>query len=120
MHRHTFLILAVIGGSACQEPASNDDATTTHADGSSGGGDGSGGTTADTAGLQLGSLIAFSIITETVFQWPGLGLLTLDAANHKDYPLILAITMAVTVLVVISSFVADLAYSLADPRIRLG
>lgn len=54
MHRHTFLILAVIGGSACQEPASNDDATTTHADGSSGGGDGSGGTTADTAADSTG------------------------------------------------------------------
>ena len=47
---------------------------------------------------------------ETVFQWPGLGSLTLNAANHKDYPLILAMTMAVTILVVISSFFADLAY----------
>jgi len=70
--------------------------------------------------FRLPYLLSGAIIIETVFQWPGLGLLTLDAANHKDYPLILAITMAVTVLVVISSFVADVAYSIVDPRIRLG
>jgi peptide/nickel transport system permease protein len=70
--------------------------------------------------FRLPYLISGAIVIETVFQWPGLGLLTLDAANHKDYPLILAITMAVTILVVISSFIADLAYSLVDPRIRLG
>jgi len=69
--------------------------------------------------FRLPYLLSGAIIIETVFQWPGLGLLTLDAANHKDYPLILAITMAVTVLVVISSFIADVAYSLVDPRIRL-
>ena len=69
--------------------------------------------------FRLPYLISGAIVIETVFQWPGLGLLTLNAANQKDYPLILAITMAVTVLVVISSFIADVAYSLADPRIRL-
>ena len=69
--------------------------------------------------FRLPYLLSGAIIIETVFQWPGLGLLTLDAANHKDYPLILAITMAVTVLVVISSFIADVAYSIVDPRIRL-
>lgn len=70
--------------------------------------------------FRLPYLLSGAIIIETVFQWPGLGLLTLDAANHKDYPLILAITMAVTVLVVISSFIADVAYSIVDPRIRIG
>lgn len=69
--------------------------------------------------FRLPYLISGAIVIETVFQWPGLGLLTLNAANQKDYPLILAITMAVTVLVVISSFVADVAYSVADPRIRI-
>ncbi len=69
--------------------------------------------------FRLPYLLSGAIVIETVFQWPGLGLLTLDAANHKDYPLILAITMAVTILVVISSFIADVAYSLVDPRIRL-
>ncbi len=70
--------------------------------------------------FRLPYLLSGAIVIETVFQWPGLGLLTLDAANHKDYPLILAITMAVTILVVLSSFIADVAYSLVDPRIRLG
>ncbi len=70
--------------------------------------------------FRLPYLLSGAVIIETVFQWPGLGLLTLTAANQKDYPLILALTMAVTILVVISSFFADLAYSIADPRIRLG
>jgi len=70
--------------------------------------------------FRLPYLISGAVIIETVFQWPGLGLLTLTAANQKDYPLILALTMAVTILVVISSFLADLAYSIVDPRIRIG
>jgi peptide/nickel transport system permease protein len=70
--------------------------------------------------FRLPYLISGAIIIETVFQWPGLGLLTLTAANQKDYPLILALTMAVTILVVISSFFADIAYSIVDPRIRIG
>lgn len=70
--------------------------------------------------FRLPYLISGAVVIETVFQWPGLGLLMLDAANHKDYPLILGITMAVTILVVFSSFIADVAYSLVDPRIRLG
>jgi peptide/nickel transport system permease protein len=69
--------------------------------------------------FRLPYLISGAVVIETVFQWPGLGLLTLDAANHKDYPLILAITMTVTVVVVISSLLADIAYGIADPRIRL-
>jgi peptide/nickel transport system permease protein len=65
-------------------------------------------------------LISGAVVIETVFQWPGLGLLTLNAANHKDYPLVMALALAVTVLVVVSSFLADVAYSIVDPRIRLG
>jgi peptide/nickel transport system permease protein len=65
-------------------------------------------------------LISGAIVIETVFQWPGLGLLTLNAANQKDYPLVLALALAVTIVVVVSSFVADVAYSIVDPRIRLG
>ncbi len=65
-------------------------------------------------------LISGAVVIETVFQWPGLGLLTLNAANQKDYPLVLALALAVTVIVVFSSFVADVAYSIVDPRIRLG
>lgn len=70
--------------------------------------------------FRLPYLLSGAIIIETVFQWPGLGLMTLNAANQKDYPVILALTMAVTILVVISSFIADVAYSIVDPRIRLG
>ncbi len=70
--------------------------------------------------FRLPYLISGAVVIETVFQWPGLGSLTLTAANQKDYPLILALTMAVTILVVISSFFADLAYSIIDPRIRIG
>lgn len=65
-------------------------------------------------------LISGAVVIETVFQWPGLGLLTLNAANQKDYPLVLALALAVTVIVVVSSFLADVAYSIVDPRIRLG
>ena len=65
-------------------------------------------------------LISGAVIIETVFQWPGLGLLALTAATPKDYPLVMALALAVTVVVVVSSFVADVAYSFADPRIRYG
>ncbi|CAN5789221.1 oligopeptide ABC transporter permease AppB [soil metagenome] len=65
-------------------------------------------------------LISGAIVIETVFQWPGLGLLTLNAANQKDYPLVLALALTVTIVVVVSSFIADIAYSIVDPRIRLG
>jgi peptide/nickel transport system permease protein len=65
-------------------------------------------------------LISGAVIIETVFQWPGLGFLTLNAATQKDYPLIMALALAVSVVVIVSSFLADVAYSLVDPRIRYG
>ena len=65
-------------------------------------------------------LISGAVIIETVFQWPGLGLLALTAATQKDYPLVMALALAVTLVVVVSSFVADVLYSFADPRIRYG
>ncbi|MEA2523334.1 MAG: peptide/nickel transport system permease protein [Thermomicrobiales bacterium] len=65
-------------------------------------------------------LISGAVIIETVFQWPGLGFLTLNAATQKDYPLIMALALAVSVIVIVSSFVADVAYSFIDPRIRYG
>jgi peptide/nickel transport system permease protein len=70
--------------------------------------------------FRLPYLISGAVIVETVFQWPGLGLLALTAATQKDYPLVLALALAVTVVVVASSLVADVAYSLVDPRIRHG
>ena len=71
-------------------------------------------------GFRLPYLLSGAVIIETVFQWPGLGLLALTAANQKDYPLVLALALAVTLVVVVSSFLADVAYSLVDPRIRYG
>jgi peptide/nickel transport system permease protein len=71
-------------------------------------------------GFRLPYLISGAVIVETVFQWQGLGLLALTAATQKDYPLVLALALAVTVVVVASSLVADIAYSLVDPRIRHG
>lgn len=64
-------------------------------------------------------LIGGAVIVETVFQWPGLGLLTLNAAMQKDYPLVMGLALIVTLAVVLSSFLADVAYSLIDPRIRM-
>jgi peptide/nickel transport system permease protein len=64
-------------------------------------------------------LIGGAVIIETVFQWPGLGLLMLNAATQKDYPLVMGLALMVTLVVVLSSFLADVAYSLVDPRIRM-
>jgi peptide/nickel transport system permease protein len=64
-------------------------------------------------------MIGGAVIIETVFQWPGLGLLTLNAATQKDYPLVMGLALIVTTVVVLSSFLADMAYGLIDPRIRL-
>ncbi|MDB5849536.1 MAG: transporter permease [Rhodoferax sp.] len=70
------------------------------------------------AGLQLGSLIAFSIITETVFQWPGMGLLIIQAITFGDIPVIAAYLMLIALLFVIINAVVDLLYFQVDPRVR--
>jgi peptide/nickel transport system permease protein len=70
--------------------------------------------------FRLPYLISGAVIIETVFQWPGLGFLLLNSARQKDYPLVMALGLAVTFVVVVSSFLADVAYSVADPRIRIG
>ncbi|WP_179403919.1 ABC transporter permease [Burkholderia guangdongensis] len=71
------------------------------------------------AGLQLGSLIAFSIITETVFQWPGLGLLIIQAITFGDIPVIAAYLILIALLFVIINAIVDLLYFQVDPRVRL-
>ena len=71
------------------------------------------------AGLQMGALIAFSIITETVFQWPGLGLLIIQAINFSDIPVIAAYLMLIALLFVSINTVVDLLYFLVDPRVRI-
>lgn len=69
-------------------------------------------------GLQLGSIIAFATITETVFQWPGMGLLFLQAVQNVDIPIMSAYLLLTGVLFVLINLVVDILYILIDPRIR--
>lgn len=71
-------------------------------------------------GLQLGSIIAFAIITETVFQWPGMGLMFLQAIQTVDIPIMAAYLLLVAFLFVTINFIVDMLYVAVDPRIRLG
>ncbi len=70
-------------------------------------------------GLQLGAIIAFAIITETVFQWPGMGLLFIQAVQNADIPVMSAYLMLVAFLFVSINFIVDLLYVWIDPRIRI-
>jgi peptide/nickel transport system permease protein len=70
-------------------------------------------------GLQVGAIIAFSIITETVFQWPGMGLLFLQAVQNVDIPIMAAYLMLIAFLFVLINFIVDLLYVAVDPRIRI-
>jgi peptide/nickel transport system permease protein len=70
-------------------------------------------------GTLVPRLFGGSVVTEAVFGWPGMGRLAVEAANGRDYPLIVGITVSVAVLVVLSSLAVDLAYVWLDPRIRL-
>jgi len=69
-------------------------------------------------GLQLGSLIAFAIVTETVFQWPGLGLLFISSIQGVDVPVIAAYLLLIGLLYVTINLVVDLLCVWADPRLR--
>jgi len=71
-------------------------------------------------GLQLGALLAGAVITETVFSWPGIGLLTIEAIQSRDYPVVQACVLLISVGYVLVNLLTDIAYALADPRIRLG
>jgi len=72
------------------------------------------------AGMQLGSLIAFAVVTETVFQWPGLGLLFVQSISNVDVPVMAAYLIVVAALFVAINLVVDLLYLLIDPRLRSG
>ncbi|MCJ8150150.1 ABC transporter permease (plasmid) [Shinella sp. H4-D48] len=69
-------------------------------------------------GLQIGSIIAFSIITETVFQWPGMGLLFLQAVQNVDIPIISTYLLLIALLFVTVNLIVDLIYNLIDPRLK--
>ena len=70
-------------------------------------------------GMQLGSIIAFAIITETVFQWPGVGLLFINAIRFVDIPVMAAYLMLISVMFVSINLIVDLLYFAIDPRLRL-
>lgn len=70
-------------------------------------------------GLQLGSLIAFAIITETVFQWPGMGLLFIQAVSFSDVPVMAAYLCLIALIFVVINTVVDLLYFAVDPRLRV-
>src|SRR5687767_8628100 len=71
-------------------------------------------------GLELGSVIAFAIITETIFAWPGSGKLLIDSINQLDRPVIVAYLVVIVTIFIVINFVVDVMYSLLDPRVRLG
>ncbi|MGE3067548.1 MAG: ABC transporter permease [Hyphomicrobiaceae bacterium] len=70
-------------------------------------------------GLQIGSIIAFAIITETVFQWPGMGLLFIQSVQNADIPVMSAYLLLVAFLFVLINFIVDMLYVWIDPRIRI-
>jgi peptide/nickel transport system permease protein len=69
-------------------------------------------------GLQIGALIAFAIVTETVFQWPGMGLLFIQAVNFVDLPVMAAYLLFVGFIFVLINMIVDVIYALVDPRLR--
>lgn len=71
------------------------------------------------AGLMLPRMVGGAALTESVFAWPGLGRLVVDAAHQSDYPLILGVTLLISVVVIVGNAVADTLYVCVDPRIRL-
>ncbi|MEC7123573.1 MAG: ABC transporter permease, partial [Pseudomonadota bacterium] len=70
-------------------------------------------------GLQLGSIIAFAIITETVFQWPGMGLMFLQAIQNVDIPIMAAYLILIAFYFVVINLVVDILYYVVDPRLRI-
>jgi peptide/nickel transport system permease protein len=71
------------------------------------------------AGLQLGAIIAFAIVTETVFQWPGMGLLFIQAVQFADIPVMAAYLCLIALIFVTINLVVDLLYFAVDPRLRI-
>jgi peptide/nickel transport system permease protein len=70
------------------------------------------------AGLQIGSVVAFALVTETVFQWPGMGLLFVQAVQAVDVPVMAAYLLLVGLIFVAINLAVDILYGLVDPRLR--
>ena len=69
-------------------------------------------------GLEIGSLLAGALVTETIFAWPGIGRLTVDAIYARDYPVVQGVVTFSALVFVVVNLVVDLSYGLLDPRIR--
>jgi peptide/nickel transport system permease protein len=70
-------------------------------------------------GLELGSVIAFAIVTETIFAWPGMGKLVIDSIFQLDRPVVVAYLLVTVFMFIAINLVVDILYSLLDPRVRL-
>ena len=71
-------------------------------------------------GLELGNVIAFAVVTETIFSWPGMGKLMIDSIGVLDRPIMVAYLMITVLMFIIINFIVDVTYSIIDPRVRLG
>ena len=71
-------------------------------------------------GLELGNLVAFSVVTETIFAWPGMGKLLIDSIQRLDRPVIVAYLIIIVLMFIVINLIVDVLYSLLDPRVRLG
>jgi peptide/nickel transport system permease protein len=70
-------------------------------------------------GLEFGNLVAFSVVTETIFAWPGMGKLLIGSIQSLDRPVIVAYLILIVLMFVVINLVVDILYSLLDPRVRL-
>jgi len=70
-------------------------------------------------GLQIGTLLTGTVITETIFSWPGLGTLLFDAINQRDYPIVQACIIVIATIYVVVNFVTDLLYTLINPKVKI-
>ena len=71
-------------------------------------------------GLEFGNLVAFSVVTETIFAWPGMGKLLISAIQTLDRPVIVAHLIIIVLLFVVINLVVDMLYTVLDPRVRVG
>ena len=69
-------------------------------------------------GLEIPFLFSGAIATETVFSWPGMGRLFIEAVGHTDYPVLMGILLVTSVIVVMANLLADIMYAVVDPRVK--
>jgi dipeptide transport system permease protein len=72
-----------------------------------------------TIGLQVGTLLAGAVLTETIFSWPGIGKWMIDAIGHRDYTTVQGGLLMIAVIVMVVNLIVDLLYSVINPRVRV-